>query len=340
MIRRPTTVVQFGLGAIGAALVRHVAALADFELVGAVDNDPRKVGQDVGRLVGSPGPLGIPVESDARATLQRTRPDVVLHATGSRLSQVDDQLELIVQSGASVVSTCEELVFPFATQPELAGRLDGAARASNVSIVGSGVNPGFVMDLLPVTLAMVCQSIEEIHVVRVVDTARRRVQLQSKTGVSLSPQAFVERAAAGLVGHVGLRESALLLARGLGWSLDEVTESLEPIVAERPARSAAFEIQPGQVAGLRQRVTGSVSGRERLVLDLRMELQAGDPRDEIRITGRPSIDLRIADGVSGDLATVAAVVSCARRIGAAPRGLISVLDLPVSPMTTDGLAAG
>jgi len=321
--------IHYGLGPIGCHIARVAARRSQIAIVGGVDIDPAKVGHDLGTVIGLEKPLGIAVERDLAAILKRTEADVVVHSTGSFLPQVRDQIEALVQAGLNMVSTCEELSYPWAAHPRIAADLDRLAKDKGVTILGTGVNPGFVMDTLALVLSGVCQDITHLRITRVVDTAQRRVQLQRKTGAGLPLDDFQRRVKAGTLRHVGLPESLHMVAAGLGWKLDEVEDTIEPIVAGAPARSADIVVEPGQAAGVRQVARGLKDGREVIALHLVMQLGAPESYDAVDIAGTPPVHMRIAGGVHGDQATAAIVVNAIPRVIAADPGLLTMADLPV-----------
>jgi 4-hydroxy-tetrahydrodipicolinate reductase len=299
-------------------------------LVGAIDIAPDKVGRDVAAILGDDVPeTGIRVSDDAEAVLANTAPDVVLHTTTSFLDGVVDQLAACAEAGAHVVSSTEELSFPYRRSPERAERLDRVARAEGVAIVGTGVNPGYAMDTLPLTATGGCTAVEAVHVERVVDAAERRAPLQKKVGAGLSVEAFEEKAAGGAFGHIGLRESMQMLAEGLGWSLETVTEELWPIPADAPIDTGVCEVAAGEVAGIHQTATGDVQGAPRLTLTLKMYVGAEASYDDVQVEGTPPIDLRVRGGIFGDTATVGMLVNTVPLAVDAQPGLRTMMDLPV-----------
>ncbi|MEW6049131.1 MAG: dihydrodipicolinate reductase, partial [Bacillota bacterium] len=267
---------------------------------------------------------------------------VALHSTGSRLVAVLDQLLALVESGLDVISTCEELAWPWFHHADQARILDRAARRAGTTVVGTGVNPGFVMDLLPIVLTGVCTRVDHVYGRRVVDASRRRGPLQRKIGSGLEAGEFRRLAQEGRLGHVGLPESAALVGAGLGWRLDRIDNRIEPVPAEEAITTEHVSVKPGQVQGLHQVVVGLENGRERVRLDLCMALKppaleraehlaGAGSFDLIRITGDPPLELVIPGGIFGDTATVAAVTNAIPRVIEAPPGLLSVKDLPPAP---------
>jgi hypothetical protein len=215
----PIRILHYGLGPIGVRIARLVASRPNLLCVGAVDIDPSKVGQDVATVAGLGQRVGVTVQPELRTALTQEKPDLVLHATGSRLSSVLPQFLALAEAGLPVVSTCEELSYPWFHHPDEARQIDDAARRAGVSILSTGINPGFIMDALPIVLSSVCPLVTAVRVRRVVDLSLRRMQLQQKVGVKMSRAEFEARRAEGKLGHVGLPESVAMIAAGLGWQL-------------------------------------------------------------------------------------------------------------------------
>lgn len=329
MSGRVYRVVQFGLGPIGQELARLALERHSFELVGAIDIDPGKVGRDVGELLGLGRATGVVVRADAAAVLAETRPDCVLHTTGSYLDRVWPQLELIVRSGCNLVSTCEELSFPAAGHPELAAQLDGLAREHGVTVLGTGVNPGYVMDTLPLFFSGVAQVVTGVRVERIQNASTRRKPLQEKIGSGKTVEEFQELVRAGTVRHVGLRESAYLIATGLGWRIERYEERIEPVIAERRITTAYFTVEPGRVCGVDQLGRAIVDGEERITLHLRMYLDADPAYDRVRLEGPVPLELVIPGGLQGDRATTAIALNAVPRVVEHAPGLVTMVDLPI-----------
>jgi len=322
-------VVQYGLGPIGQELARLTIERPSYELVGAIDIDPAKVGRDVADLLGLDRPTGVVVRDDAEAVLTETRPDCVLHTTGSYLDRVLPQLEQIVRAGCNVVSTCEELSYPAAGHPELAARLDALAREHGVTVLGTGVNPGFVMDTLPVFFSGVAQAVTAVRVERVQNASTRRKPLQEKIGSGKTVEEFQQLVAAGTVRHVGLRESAYPIAHGLGWTIERYEERIEPVIAERRIVTQYFTVEPGRVCGVDQLGRALVDGVERITLHLRMYLDADPAYDRVLLEGPTPLELVIPGGLQGDRATTAIALNAVPRVVAHAPGLVTMVDVPI-----------
>ncbi|PAP78532.1 dihydrodipicolinate reductase [Rubrivirga marina] len=319
-------IVQFGLGPIGQACAR-LALDHGHQLVGALDLDPERVGKDVGEILGRDA-VGAEVRDDP-AALGEWAPDVVLHTTLSFLDRIEGQLMACIDAGAHVVSSSEELFWPFDRDPAFSERIDRAATEAGVVVVGTGVNPGFVMDLLPVVLSGVVARVDRVDVSRSVDAGRRRGPLQKKVGAGLTEAAFREREAAGGFGHIGMVESAKALAAGLGWDTAEVSETFGPHLADADYRTEHATVAAGDVAGIHQTATVTVDGETRATLTLTMAVGARD-EDRVEIAGDPPLTVVVEGGTFGDTATVAAVVNTARRVAGARPGLRTMLEIPAA----------
>jgi hypothetical protein len=305
-----------GLGAIGREVLKAVCARPGLALTGVAD--PAFAGRDAGE-VAEVGPLGLVVASSASGALAGA--DVALVLTGSGVADLLPIVEAAAVHGVDVVSTCEDLAYADLATPDLARQLDARARAAAITVVGTGVNPGFVMDRLPLTLAAACVRVDRVQVFRVVDAARRRAPLRAKVGAGLTVEEFQAGVAGGRLGHRGLRESCALLGLGLGRVFDDIRATLEPVVAERPG------IAPGRVAGLRQSAVGLRDGIEIVRLELEMSVGAPEPHDRVVIDGDPPLDVIVRGGTQGDRGTVGAVLSAIPAVIAAAPGLKTILDL-------------
>jgi 4-hydroxy-tetrahydrodipicolinate reductase len=316
-----------GLGVIGQEIARATQLSPEVELIGAIDANPQLVGRPLSEVIGVPGLKG-KVAGTLEAAVGRRQGVVLLHATGSRLEQVMDQLLDAVKLGLPVVSTCEELAFPFLKYPELADKLDRAAQKAGVAVLGTGVNPGFVMDRLVATAGQACGPVRRALVTRVVDARTRREALQRKIGAGLTEDEFFALVDKEQLGHVGLVESAALCALGLGMECDDYEEEIVPVFAEEDITGGAFPVKKGRVAGIFQSAVGLEEGQERVRLELTIAVGADDPGDRIELEADPKIVLEIRGGVAGDRATAHTLVNAAPRVTAAEAGLLTVLELP------------
>jgi 4-hydroxy-tetrahydrodipicolinate reductase len=326
MAGKQITVIHFGLGPIGSGIARVVASRSDFQIVGAVDIDPAKVGQDAGRVIGLDRDLGVKVSGDAAKALQK-KADVVLHSTGSYVEKIEPQLNAIIAARHNVISTCEELAEPW-SHGKVAARLDKLAKKYKVSVLGTGINPGYMMDALPIMLTGLCREVKGVKVSRIVDASERREPLQRKIGAGLTVEEFRAKAAAKEIRHVGLAESVELIARALRWKLDRIEETIEPVIAQTLVRTEFTKVQPGRVTGVHQTGYGLKDGQRVIELDLQMSVDAGESIDEVWLDGTPEIH-SVVRGVHGDTCTAAVAANAIRRVIAAPPGLLTMADLPI-----------
>lgn len=317
--------VHIGLGPIGLRIVRAGFDAGICRPVACADIAPEIAGTSLREVANHDGLPEVAVCADMSEALdaaQEAGADVAVVCTGSHLESIEGQFAAVLERGLRCVSTCEELVFPWLRSPEAADRLDGIAVESNAALLGAGVNPGFVLDLFPFVMSRVCVKVDAVRAGRFVDASRRRRQLQEKIGTGMTPKQFRALADEGRVGHVGLAESAALLADSLGWPWEEFEESIEPVIAEEAIVTDHFEVAQGEVRGQHQRLRmGAVT------LELVMAL-GEEERDEVRIDGDPPVDAVVRGGIHGDVATAGAVINFMRPLTQARPGLRTVTEVP------------
>ncbi len=255
----------------------------------------------------------------------------MVHATSSYLKDVYPQIAPLAKYGVDVVSTCEELSCPNVSEPKLAEKLDKLGMKYGVTFLGTGINPGFLMDTLVVTLTGVCQKVDRIKVERVMNAATRRVPFQKKIGAGLTVKEFKRKIEGkDITGHVGLEQSIAMIADALRWQLDKIkVDSVEPVIAEKTVASEAIKVKPNQVAGLKQSAHGFVCGRERITLEFQSYIGAEEEYDAVNINGVPPIHEKISPCVHGDLATIAVIVNSIPKVIKASPGLVTMKDLPI-----------
>ena len=330
----PIRVLHVGLGPIGAAVARQVATRSRFTPVGAVDIDPAKSGRDLGEIVGLDRRLRVPVSGDLRAVIKATRPDVAVLCTSSSLKKVWPHLDAVLALKLPVVSTTEELAYPWWNQRALSKKIDAAARKAKVAVVGTGVNPGFTMDALPITLTGVCEDVRAIAVNRIQDARSRRLPFQQKIGCNLTAAEFQARVDAGTVRHVGLTESIAMIAAAMGWKLDRVTDEITPVMSKDGISSPLLTVAPKRVCGLIQDGIGYVGGRPIITLHMEAYLGAPESYDSVEVDGTPKLSMKIAGGVHGDVATASITVNSIPRVLAATPGLHTMRTLPIPSWTS------
>jgi 4-hydroxy-tetrahydrodipicolinate reductase len=322
-------VMHFGLGPIGAAIVRQIAQRPGFTIVGGVDIDPAKIDRDLGDVVGLPRRVGVKVAGDPSKALKRVKPDVVVLCTTSSIKKVLPQIETILKSKIPIVSTTEELSYPGYTHIRQARQIHQLAKKAKVAVLGTGVNPGFAMDALPIALTAVCERVDRLAVNRVQDARIRRLPFQQKIGAGLTTEQFQKKVDDGTVRHVGMTESIAMIADSLGWTLDRITDDIQPKLASVTISSEYLAVDPGYVCGIIQDGIGYRKGEP--VIKLHMEAYLGSPEtyDSVDIEGSPSLSMRIAGGIHGDVATASIAVNSIPKVLSAEPGLHTMRDLPL-----------
>ena len=323
---RMVPVIVVGLGEIGRAVASAALRHPRLSLVGAIDRDSRLVGrslQDLG-VAGS----GVKVAKELAEVAGQARGGAVLLCTGSRVEEVTPQLLALFRLGLSVVSTCEELAYPWLYHAEQAEQLEQAARKAGVQVLGTGVNPGFVLDRLVASAASPVGVVRHVLARRVVDVRSRRPALQQKVGMGLSEFEFDAKAERDELGHVGLAQSCALAALGAGLDVDEVEEELSPVVAEEDITGGTMTVKAGQVAGVFHRACGFAEGAEVVRLELTIAAGSEPAGDWLRIEGEPTIEIEVKGGYPGEQATAWAVVNAVPSVLECEPGLLTVLDLP------------
>ena len=325
----PIKVLHVGLGPIGAGVVRQVAERKGFRIVGAADIDPAKVGRDLGDIAGVGRTLRVKVSGDVKKAIKTAKPDVVVLCTSSSLKKVLPQMVEILKLKVPIVSTTEELAYPTKSNMKYARAIHQLAKKSKVAVLGTGVNPGFVMDALPIALTGVCERVESIRIDRVQDARIRRLPFQQKIGAGLTREQFQKKVDDGSVRHVGLAESVSMIADVIGWKLDRITDEIQPKMATETVASEFLAVDPGYVCGLVQDGVGYRNGVPLITLHMEAYLGAPESFDAVAIVGSPALKMKLAGGVHGDIATASIVVNSLPKILDVAPGLHTMRDMPL-----------
>lgn len=320
-------VLHVGLGPIGAAVARQIAERRGLRIVGAVDIDPEKMGRDVGDVIELGRRLRVAVDGDVDATIRRSAPDVAVLCTSSTLGGVVPQFAAILRRRVPIVTTTEEAAYPAWYNKRLARQIDAAARKAGVAVLGTGVNPGFTMDALPIALTAVCERVDRIEVRRVQDARIRRLPFQLKIGAGLTRAEFRRKVADRSVRHVGFSESIQMIADAMGWPLGRIVEQVRPKMAESAVTGGLVSVAKGQVSGIIQRAAGYVDGAPRITLTLEAYLGAPESYDSVLIEGSPRIYSKIEGGVHGDIATASMTVNSIPAVVEATPGFRTMRDM-------------
>jgi len=324
-----TRIVLYGLGQIGLETAKAILGRRDLQLVGAIDVNPAMQQRDVADLAEIKSPSGVRVSDRPADVLGVTRPDVVILTTGSRFKSVLPQIKQCVNARTNIVSSCEELLMPQAQYPVQSRELDKLAKSRDVSVLGTGVNPGLVMDTMALAATAPCLSVKSVSIERIVNASTRRENLQRKVGAGMTRAQFRKGVKKAELGHVGLLESTHLVAESLGLSLDKVDETITPIMATKKVKTPYLTVESGQVAGIHHVCRGMRKRREAVALDLKMYVGARNASDRVSVTGEPNIELRFQGGVAGDEATVAMLLATVPAMKSLPAGLRTMADVPV-----------
>ena len=322
-------VMFMGLGPIGCAVVKQVAGRKGFKIVAAVDVDPAKVGQDLGDVAGVGRKLRVKVTSDVKATIKAAKPDVVAHCTVSSIKAAVPQFAALLASKVPVVSSTEELSYPWRANRAAAKKIDDLAKKAKVAVLGTGINPGFAMDALPITLTGICADVQKVHVDRIQDASIRRLPFQKKIGATLTPAQFDELVKTKAVRHVGLTESVSMIADALGFKIDRITDEIKPKIATETVKSPFLTVEPGQVCGIVQDGIGYRKNEPVITLHMEAYLGAPETYDEVRIEGSPNLRVRAHGGYHGDIATASIVVNSLPKILDVTPGLHTMRDMPL-----------
>lgn len=320
----------YGCGVMGRKIAEALDEKTSMNVVGAVDIDPQLVNKDLGELFDQPKMTGVIIQSDANKVFSKVKAQAVVLTTSSYLKQVFPQVTQCLKAGMNVISTCEELSYPWKREPDLARSIDNLAREMKVTVTGTGINPGFLMDTLPLILTAPCLKVDSVRVTRMMDSSKRRIPFQKKIGTGLTHKEFQQKIQnKDITGHVGLLESIHMIAAGLGWEPIEAVELLpEPIIDEEEAQTGLGTVKPGNVIGLTSVAFGKKDNQEKITLKFSANAAVDEEYDEIIIEGEPRIQQKIIGGIHGDIGTVAVIINTIPKVVEATPGLILMKDLP------------
>ncbi|PWI48023.1 hypothetical protein CEE45_08975 [Candidatus Heimdallarchaeota archaeon B3_Heim] len=333
-------IVQIGLGPMGKLITSLLISRKNINLLGVVDIDPQLEGQLLSDVLENSSAPQIKIEKSFKPIVASTQVDVVIVATTSSLISAASTIKEIVLEGVNVISICEELSYPYINHPELSQELDKLAKEKGCTIVGTGINPGYLMDLLPIVLTAPCQEVEKISITRMMNSSKRREPFQRKIGTGLSPSEFQDKIKKKeITGHVGLKESIQMIIGALGLPYGRTVESLpEPILATQDFMTSYGKlIQKGDVCGLKSNATQINLDKGEIFISMDFIAFAGDHEeyDSVNIQGTPNINQKIIGGVHGDLGTAAMVVNLIPQTCNFSEGLYTMKDIPVPRNTSN-----
>jgi len=321
-------VIQIGMGPLGIKIAEFISQRKGIKTVAAVDKNPKLIGTKLNTLNDNLS-QDITIESELEITINKSTPDVAILSTVSDMKRITPQVLEILKLGIPIVSTCEELSYPWKTSGSLAHEIDQIAKKHHVAVLGTGVNPGFLMDSLPLFLTSVCQSVESIMVTRYQNAAYRRIPFQKKIGAGLTLTEFENEKKEGTLKHVGLSESMQFIAAELGWELDKTEDSISPVIATEDINVNGSQVSKGCASGVCQIGRGYIDGELKVTLTFQAAIGEGESFDEVEIKGSPNIKSRIFDGINGDIATCAIIINATKQILKAQPGLRTMADISI-----------
>lgn len=321
----PIRAALIGAGPMGINIYKLSLERQDIFISHVIDIDTSLHGKDMGEHSGLAA-TGVLISG---SYMEMEKVEVAVLATVSDLPRIGPQLLGLIDAGFPVVSTCEELFYSWESDREWSEKIDRAAKDKGVAVLGTGVNPGFLMDALPSMFTALCNHVDRIEVRRYQDAQFRRIPFQKKIGAGLSLQEFERKKDDGSLRHVGLTESMQFIAGQLGWKLDSVEDKIEPVIAHRNFQTAALSIMSGNASGIRQTGIGKVNGQEKIKLSFQATVGEEESYDEVEIFGVPHIRTRIMQGIHGDIATCAIILNACKSILKANPGLRTMADIPM-----------
>lgn len=317
-----------GLGPLGLRIQQDLLDKGLGQTVAAVDLSSALVGRPLSSVVAGASDVRIAPSLDALSNWEEI--DAAIVTTSSDLRQCADTLKGVLERGVAIVSSCEELVWPWLRHAALARELDDVARRCGAQLLGTGVNPGYLMDALPVFASSVCKSVRGVRISRIQDATPRRIPFQKKIGAGLSPAQFQSAIDEGWLRHVGLGESLHFVAHSLGWPVERWSETIEPVLATRALNCALGPIPVGHAAGVRQMAEGWSGGAVKLRLEFQAAIGQADPHDRVQLESDPPIDVVFKGGVHGDVATSAIVLNSIAPLLSARAGLHTMATIPTA----------
>lgn len=328
-------VIIWGIGAMGSGMAKMLLDKKGVDIVGVCSRRSH-VGENLFDVleVDAAGRQPIIVTNDIDTLVKQKSADVALIATDSFTRDTFDKIKKVTENGINVISIAEEMAFPKAQEPELAEKMDAIAKENGVTILGTGINPGFVLDLLILALTGTCETVDYIKASRVNDLSPFGTAVMKGQGVGLTEEAFLRGVESGeVVGHVGFPESISMVAEGLGWKINKIEQTREPIISTVARETKYVSVEPGNVAGCRHCAIGEVDGEVKIDMEhpqqIHPNLEGQDTGDYIWVRGVPNIDMQIKPEIPGGIGTIAMAVNMIPHVINARPGLKTMMDLPV-----------
>ncbi len=334
---RNVKVAIWGFGAMGSGMAKALLNKKGIEIVGVCDLHPDRVDREMHEVLGVNRGDRAPVyiNGNIDEVLKEKSCDVCLCATDSFVKKAFPRLKLVLEKKINVVSTAEEMAYPKAQSPKEALELDRIAKENGVSILGTGINPGLMMDLLVLTLTGAMTDLTHIKSERINSLSPFGHAVMEEQGVGLSKEDFIEQDKAGtLAGHVGFEESVNMMTDAVGWKLDgPLKTSMAPIVTDVPRETQYIKVEAGYVAGCSMLGDGYVDREKKveMIHPQQIEPQLGgvETGDYITLTGTPNINMAITPEIDGGIGTIAMCINMIPQIINSRPGLKTMIDLPI-----------
>jgi hypothetical protein len=330
----PLRVVVLGTGQMGSGIIKLLLQKQGVQLAGVYGRRACRAGMDVGKAIGLGRHVGVAITHDLPTLLEQTRPQVAIQATCSGVPEALGEITTLLRHRANVVSIAEEMAYPAYQYPHLAADLHQLAVANQATVVGTGINPGFVFDVLVIALTGVCLRVDTITATRINDLSPYGPSVLASQGVGLTPEAFRKGVADGhVVGHVGFPESIHMIAKALGWTIDRIDQHREPILSQVKRETPFVTVAPGYTAGCLH--TATAYRRDKAVINLihpqqvHPHLEGVKTGDSIDIQGEPEVHVCSRPEIPGGLGTVALAVNMIPAVMNAAPGLTSAAELPL-----------
>ena len=327
-------VIIWGLGAMGSGMADMLLKKKGVDIVGVAGRGA-KLGKSMYDYIETKrGDREDIIIKMPEEIIKKGTADVVLCCTDSFTKNAFDRLKFCLEQGVNVISSAEEMAFPMAQSPEEAKELDRIAKKNNVSILGTGINPGLIMDLLVVCWTGCCEDIESITARRVNSLSPFGPAVMTEQGIGITKEEFEEGVKTGhLSGHVGFQESIHMIADAIGWKVDKVETSMNPIMTDVDRKSQHGFAKAGNVAGCSMKGYGYVDGKMKIEMDHPQQIepeQVGvQTGDYVIIKGNPNVNMVNSPEIPGGIGTIAMCVNMIPHIINARPGLHTMIDLPV-----------
>ncbi|HPQ46398.1 MAG TPA: 2,4-diaminopentanoate dehydrogenase [Clostridia bacterium] len=324
----------WGFGAMGAGMARMISKKTGVDVAAVCDLHPARIGRSAGEVLGINKWKDVIIEDSIEKALDGKDIDLCLLATDSFTRGAFPKMETILEKGINIITTAEEMAYPRAGEPELAKRLDEIAKANGVTVLGTGINPGLIMDLLVICLTGCMEEVIHIEAKRVNSLSPFGETVMEEQGVGITEEEFNDRVAHGkLAGHVGFNESINMIADAIGWKVDEFRQQMKPILTTVDRKSPHGFAPAGNLAGINMTGQGYIDGEVKIDMihpqQIEPEMEGTHTGDYITLAGNPPVNMAITPEVDGGIGTIAMCVNMIPHVMNAKPGLKTMIDLPV-----------